>query len=90
MDLDDLMRAIATIVGQTPATSTARPGETRSNGIGLRELLMPPGVFQIGSPESGADASPDEMPQRHVRIARPLWMTIAPITQREFESVTAA
>ena len=54
------------------------------NSIGMRLRLIPPGEFMMGSPEWGRD---DEGPQHRVRITRPFYMGVYPVTQSQWESV---
>ena len=42
-----------------------------TNSIGMKMVLIPAGVFQMGSPESDSSANPDEKPQHTVRITKP-------------------
>jgi formylglycine-generating enzyme required for sulfatase activity/serine/threonine protein kinase len=62
----------------TPVTST--------NSLGMKLALIPPGEFQMGSPESEAGRGRDE-PQHRVRITKPFYLSVDEITQSEFERV---
>jgi formylglycine-generating enzyme required for sulfatase activity len=79
-------------VGSTVAPSPAKP-EPKSvaqtpqeivNSIGMRLKLIPTGEFLMGSPNSDKDAYDDEKPQHRVRITRPFYLGIYPVTQREY------
>ena len=49
-------------------------------------VLIQPGTFIMGSPESEADRSIDEV-QHTVRITRPFWLGVHPVTQAEWRRV---
>jgi formylglycine-generating enzyme required for sulfatase activity len=59
-----------------------------TNSIGMKLVLIPPGEFLMGSPESEADRdSRDEGPQHRVRITRPFWLGVHEVTQGEYQRV---
>jgi formylglycine-generating enzyme required for sulfatase activity len=88
-DVDNVMRAVADLTGGRPRSAAVKPGDIHTTGIGIREVLLPAGAFLMGSPDSDGNASDDEKPQRQVRISSPFLMSIAPITQEEFELLVA-
>jgi formylglycine-generating enzyme required for sulfatase activity len=57
-----------------------------TNKLGMRLALIPPGEFQMGSPEDEAGRETDETPHR-VRITRPFWLGTYEVTQNEWETV---
>ncbi len=63
---------------------TPKAGETITNSIGMKMVLLPAGEFMMGSPESEADRSKDEGPQHRVRITRPFYLGQYPVTLGEF------
>ena len=54
----------------------------------MKLMLIPPGMFLMGSPEGEEHRyAPYEGPQHEVIITRPFYLGIYPVTQREFEAV---
>ena len=58
------------------------------NSIGIRLKLIKPGTFLMGSPRGEAGASEDEHPQHTVKITRPFYRGVYPVTQAEYVQVT--
>lgn len=58
-----------------------------TNSIGMRLALIPAGEFQMGSPDSDADAAHDEKPQHLVRITKPFYLGVTEVTQEQYERV---
>jgi formylglycine-generating enzyme required for sulfatase activity len=72
-----------------------------SNSIGMKLALVPPGEFEMGSPQELIDEAlkaPDieewvkpylsaEGPRHHVRITRPFYLGVYEVTQEEFQRV---
>ncbi len=54
------------------------------NSIGMNLRLIPAGKFDMGSPDSDEYASGDEKPQHPVRITRPFYLGVYPVTHREY------
>ena len=54
------------------------------NSLGMKLVLIPPGDFLMGSPDSDREARPDEKPQHRVRITRPFYIGAYPVTQGEY------
>ncbi|MCG3196475.1 MAG: Serine/threonine-protein kinase PknD [bacterium] len=64
--------------------STARPqDEIITNSIGMKLKLIQPGSFRMGS-EKGDN---DERPVHEVRITKPFYLGVYPVTQDEYEAV---
>jgi formylglycine-generating enzyme required for sulfatase activity len=61
-----------------------------TNSIGIRLLLIPPGEFMMGSPDSDEDAAPAEKPQHRVRITRPFYLGKFEVTQEQHERITGS
>ncbi len=57
------------------------------NSVGMKLVLIPPGEFMMGSPESEEDRNSDEGPQHRVRITRPFYFGTYQVTQEEYERV---
>ena len=59
------------------------PVET-ANSIGMKFVIIPPGEFMMGSPDSESDAPSDEKPQHQVRITRPFSLAMHEVTVGQF------
>ena len=75
----------APVSGPVPVGTT--PLEVITNSIGMKLALIPAGDFLMGSPDSDMSKSPDEIPQHRVRITRPFYLGVCPVTQAEYERV---
>lgn len=62
--------------------------ESFTNSVGITFVLIPPGKFVMGSPETEAGRQSDEGPQHLVTISRPFYMSIGPVTQQQYKDVT--
>jgi len=60
------------------------------DGVTLDLVLIPAGMFDMGSPEGEADRRTDEGPVHRVRISRPFYMGKCEVTQEVWEKVTGA
>jgi formylglycine-generating enzyme required for sulfatase activity len=58
-----------------------------TNGIGMKLVLIPPGEFDMGSPDSDKDVRNDEKPQHRVRITRPFYLGKNLVTQEQWEAL---
>lgn len=57
------------------------------NSIGLKLKRIPAGEFDMGSPRSETDRQDDEGPVHRVRISRPFYLGVFPVTQGEYRAV---
>ncbi|MBY0230503.1 MAG: SUMF1/EgtB/PvdO family nonheme iron enzyme [Gemmataceae bacterium] len=57
------------------------------NSVGMRLVLVPPGLFWQGSRSSPEPRQPDELPRRLVHITRPFFLGATPVTQGQYEVV---
>jgi formylglycine-generating enzyme required for sulfatase activity len=77
-------------VGERPPESLAAVpvtlAKTITNSIGMRFVLVPAGTYLMGSPESEADRREEE-PRHRVRLTRPFYLGVFPVTQAEYEQV---
>jgi formylglycine-generating enzyme required for sulfatase activity len=70
--------------GATPA-----PGPERfDNSVGMAFVLIRAGTFLMGSPDDEPGRSPDEGPQHLVRITKPFYLGVTPVTQEQYRAVT--
>lgn len=58
-----------------------------TNSIGMKLVLIPPGEFMMGSPESEERHLSHEGPQHRVRITRPFYLGVYEVTQEAYERV---
>jgi len=58
----------------------------KSNSIGMKLALIPPGEFEMGSPPSEIGRVGHEL-QHHVRITKPFYMGVYEVTQKEYQTV---
>jgi formylglycine-generating enzyme required for sulfatase activity len=54
---------------------------------GIRLRLIPAGEFLMGSPDSDPNAQPREKPHHAVRITKPFYLGVYPVTQSQYEAV---
>jgi formylglycine-generating enzyme required for sulfatase activity len=73
--------------GQSQERTIRLLATTMTNSIGMRFQLIPAGEFLMGSPDSDRDAGRDEKPQHRVRITRPFYLGVYPVTQSQWLSV---
>jgi formylglycine-generating enzyme required for sulfatase activity len=58
-----------------------------TNSIGMKFMLIPPGEFMMGAPETDTDAHDNEKPQVPVRISRPFYLGKYEVTNWEFRQL---
>lgn len=56
------------------------------NSMGMRFVLIPSGTFTMGSPDTEQYREQDEI-QHQVKISKPFYMQIAPVTNAQYRSV---
>jgi eukaryotic-like serine/threonine-protein kinase len=71
-----------------PVVPPAKAGEEVENSIGMKLVWIPPGKFTMGSPTSEKERNDDEV-QHEVEITKGFWFGKYPVTQFEYEAVTA-
>ena len=54
------------------------------NSIRMKMVLVPPGQFMMGSPDSDPLAETDEKPQHTVRISKPFYLSACEVTKGQF------
>ena len=62
-------------------------GRKIANSLGMRFALIPAGKFLMGSPESEGGRGDDEGPQHEVEIARPFYLGIHQVTQKQYKKL---
>jgi formylglycine-generating enzyme required for sulfatase activity len=63
-----------------------------TNAIGMKLVFIPPGEFEMGSPDSEKDyefkgAGNCETPQHRVRVTKPFYLGMYDVTQEEYQQV---
>jgi uncharacterized protein (TIGR02996 family) len=58
-----------------------------TNSVGMRLALVPAGTFQMGSADEDSSAWTSEQPRHRVRLSRPFYLGIFPVTQAEYRRV---
>lgn len=56
-----------------------------TNLIGMKMVLIPPGEFMMGSPDTDPDAQVGEFPQHRVRITQPFYLGAYEVTVGQFK-----
>ncbi|MBE3098193.1 MAG: formylglycine-generating enzyme family protein [Planctomycetes bacterium] len=56
-------------------------------GVTMRLVLIRPGTFMMGSPDSEKGHKADESPQHEVTISKPFYMGVTEVTQAQYEAV---
>ena len=59
----------------------------QTNSLGMKLVLIPPGDFLMGSPDSDKEAPDGEKPQHRVRITKPFCLGKYLVTQDQWEAV---
>jgi uncharacterized protein (TIGR02996 family) len=59
----------------------------RTNSIGMRFVLIPPGTFLMGSPDDEDGRNAAEGPVHEVEISRPFYLGTHPVTQAQWRAV---
>jgi uncharacterized protein (TIGR02996 family) len=62
---------------------------TLENSLGMVFVLIPPGVFWMGSPEEESRHA-DERPRHRVEITQPFYLGIHPVTQQQYQTLTGS
>jgi formylglycine-generating enzyme required for sulfatase activity len=66
-----------------PTTLTLDLGK----GVTMRLVLIRPGTFVMGSPDSEKGHKADEGPQHEVTISKPFYMGVTEVTQAQYEAI---
>jgi len=72
---------------QRKAADAAALPPVFENSLGMRFVLIPPGEFMMGSPDTEKDRDSDEGPVHRVRLTQPFYLAIHEVTQRQYEAV---
>ncbi len=57
------------------------------NSVGMELVLIPAGVFLMGSPESEVERTPDESPQHPIRLSEAFYLGTCLVTQQQYQQV---
>jgi uncharacterized protein (TIGR02996 family) len=88
-DLDERLRRLDLHGNPLEPEQIAALGRTGRlvNSLGMPFALIPAGSFLMGSPGTEALRQPDEGPQKRIRITRPFYLGVFPVTQAEYLAV---
>jgi WD40 repeat protein/serine/threonine protein kinase/transposase-like protein len=77
------------VESEKPQTRSALPGTLppQIEVQGIKFQRIPAGKFLMGSPDSDGDAQSEEKPQHLVRITRPFYLGVYPVTQSQYEAL---
>ena len=82
---DRIVRGIRTELDKRQGTTALEPSFT--NSIGMEFVLIPSGIFIMGSPDSDAEASSAERPAHRVTISQPFYLGKYPVTQAQWTAM---
>jgi formylglycine-generating enzyme required for sulfatase activity len=69
---------------------SGHPWKVRDRATGIEMVLVMPGEFLMGSPESEPGRSAEEGPQHRVRLTKPFYLGATEVTQAQWRGVTGA
>jgi formylglycine-generating enzyme required for sulfatase activity len=79
------------VAERTPAASAAAtPAELTldlGGGVTMKMVLIRPGKFMMGSPDSEKGRGVHEGPQHEVTISKPFYMGVTEVTQEQYEAI---
>ena len=83
--------AVVALLGAPGCISKREPPEELNldlgGGVTMKLVLIRPGKFMMGSPDSEQVRSKDEGPQHEVTISKPFYMGVTEVTQAQYEAV---
>ena len=78
---------VSSDAGQLILLSTGELEKVVTNPLGMKLVLIPAGEFLMGSPYSDVNAEAFERPQHRVRITKPFYLGVTPVTQEQWTAV---
>lgn len=69
------------------AAYLGQPAPVERNTLGMELVLIPPGRFKMGSPESDCQAADNEKPQAAVTLTQPVYVGKTEVTQEQWEAL---
>lgn len=84
-----LSEQLGRILDGTPASGNSVAGMPSriSNSLGMVFTIVPAGDFYMGSPPTESERGSDEGPQRRVKLTRPFYLAVHPVTQQQYHKV---
>jgi len=73
--------------GKKAVKPQAKDSNIVTNSIGMKLILIPPGEFMMGSPDSEKYRHSNEVPQHRVRISKGFYMSVTEITQAQWKAI---
>jgi formylglycine-generating enzyme required for sulfatase activity len=80
--------AVPAVASKPPVPGFGGLPRTVTNSAGITFVLVPPGRFPMGSPDAESGHRGHEGPQHPVAVHKPLYLSVYPVTQAQFERVT--
>ncbi|OWK40434.1 SUMF1/EgtB/PvdO family nonheme iron enzyme [Fimbriiglobus ruber] len=77
-------------VAPAPARGAANLPRLVTNSVGLTFALIQPGTFAMGAPDDEPGRRSHDGPLRDVKISRPFYLSVFPVTQSQYEQVCRA
>jgi formylglycine-generating enzyme required for sulfatase activity len=74
-------------LGPAPKSSPASLTLDLGKGVTMKLVLISPGTFMMGSPDSEQGRESKEGPQHEVAISKPFYMGVTEVTQAQYEAV---
>ncbi len=83
--------ASATVSSPSPTILSLTAGATRTDSLGLAQVWVPAGCFQMGSdPTHDPEARPDEQPAHQVCLTHGFWLDQFVVTNAAFDAFVRA
>jgi formylglycine-generating enzyme required for sulfatase activity len=73
--------------GRAVSTPASGPAHSFTNSFGMKLVRIEPGSFMMGSPDSDKFATDPEKPAHTVRITKPYFLGVHPVTQGQYQAV---
>ncbi len=70
-----------------PSTTGTSNVRLVKNSIGMTFVRVPAGTFRMGSPDGESGRREHESPVHEVRITKPFYISVVPVTQGQYEAV---
>jgi len=72
------------------ATTPEDSQKAMLNCLGMKLVLIQPGEFLMGSPDSDSEADSREKPQHRVQITKPFYLGVYEVTQAQYQKVVGS
>jgi formylglycine-generating enzyme required for sulfatase activity len=79
--------ALSVLIGGGANLCEAQPPKEIVNSIGMKLVLIPKGIFMMGSPESEEDRDKNDETQHEATISKDYFLGLYEVTQAQYEKV---